>query len=104
MENQVNRGKLMIASFLTLVAAGMGFAARGAAGPAWAKMGIGPGEFGGIMGAGFLGFGFVILAGGILVEMFGYKKLLLLLTFIRITVHSTLNRNWLKNMMFRRNR
>jgi len=78
MENQVNRGKLMIASFLTLVAAGMGFAARGAAGPAWAEMGIGPGDFGGIMGAGFLGFGFVILGGGVLVEMFGYKKLLLL--------------------------
>ena len=78
MENQVDRGKLMIASFLTLVAAGMGFAARGAAGPAWAEMGIGPGDFGGIMGAGFLGFGFVILAGGVLVEMFGYKKLLIL--------------------------
>jgi MFS family permease len=78
MENQVNRGKLMIASFLTLVAAGMGFAARGAAGPAWAEMGIGPGDFGGIMGAGFLGFGFVILGGGVLVEMFGYKKLLIL--------------------------
>ena len=71
MENQVNRGKLMIASFLTLVAAGMGFAARGAAGPAWAEMGIGPGDFGGIMGAGFLGFGFVILGGGVLVELFG---------------------------------
>ena len=78
MENQVNRGRLMIASFLTLVAAGMGFAARGAAGPAWAEMGIGPGDFGGIMGAGFLGFGFVILGGGVLVELFGYKKLLLL--------------------------
>lgn len=78
MENQVDRGKLLIASFLTLVAAGVGFATRGAAGPAWAKMGIGPGEFGGIMGAGFLGFGFVILVGGVLVEMFGYKKLLLL--------------------------
>ena len=78
MENQVNRGRLMIASFLTLVAAGMGFAARGAAGPAWAEMGIGPGDFGAIMGAGFLGFGFVILGGGVLVELFGYKKLLLL--------------------------
>lgn len=82
MENQVDRGKLLIASFLTLVAAGMGFAARGAAGPAWAEMGIGPGDFGAIMGAGFLGFGFVILGGGVLVELFGYKKLLLLAIFL----------------------
>ena len=35
-----NRQKLLIASFLTLVAAGVGFATRGAAGPAWAEMGI----------------------------------------------------------------
>ncbi|MCH2210427.1 MAG: MFS transporter [Fuerstiella sp.] len=78
MEHKIKRGTLLIASFLTLVAAGAGFATRGAAGPAWAKMGIGPGEFGSIMGAGFIGFGFVIMIGGILVEKFGYKKLLLL--------------------------
>lgn len=78
MENNVHRGRLLLASFLTLVAAGAGFATRGAAGPAWAKMGIGPAEFGTIMGYGFLGFGFVIFLGGVLVEMFGYKKLLLL--------------------------
>lgn len=78
MANKVDRGKLLIASFLTLVAAGAGFACRGAAGPAWAKMGIGASDFGTIMGYGFLGFGFVILIGGVLVELFGYKKLLLL--------------------------
>ncbi|MEO2032566.1 MAG: MFS transporter [Planctomycetaceae bacterium] len=82
MEHKINRGILLFASFLTLVAAGAGFATRGAAGPAWAKMGIGPGDFGTIMGYGFLGFGFVIFVGGILVEMFGYKKLLLLSVFL----------------------
>jgi len=78
MDQPKNRGTLLVASFLTLVAAGAGFATRGAAGPAWAKMGIGPADFGTIMGYGFLGFGFVIFIGGILVELFGYKKLLLL--------------------------
>ena len=62
-----NRTKLLIASFLTLVAAGVGFATRGAAGPAWAEMGISQAQFGGIMGAGFLGFGIVILIGGFIV-------------------------------------
>ncbi|MBT4694642.1 MAG: MFS transporter [Planctomycetaceae bacterium] len=73
-----NRKTLLIASFLTLVAAGMGFATRGAAGPAWAAMGIDSGNFGMIMGYGFLGFGFVIFFGGIIVEFLGYKNLLLL--------------------------
>ena len=56
-----NRTKILIASFLTLVAAGVGFVTRGAVAPAWATMGIGPTEFGQIMGFGFLGFGVVIL-------------------------------------------
>ena len=72
-----NRKTLLIASFLTLVAAGAGFATRGAAGPAWAKMGIGQGDFGAIMGYGFLGFGFFIFFGGLFVELFGYKKLMI---------------------------
>ena len=72
-----NRKTLLIASFLTLVAAGAGFATRGAAGAAWAKMGIGQGDFGAIMGYGFLGFGFFIFFGGMFVEIFGYKKLMI---------------------------
>ena len=77
MEN--NRSKLLWISFLTLVAAGIGFATRGAAGGAWAdEYGISSGQFGGIMGAGFLGFGFVIFFGGIVVEALGYKKVLIL--------------------------
>ena len=73
-----NRTKILIASFLTLVAAGVGFVTRGAVAPAWATMGIGPTEFGQIMGFGFLGFGVVILAGGVFVELAGYKKTLLI--------------------------
>ncbi|WP_286766018.1 MULTISPECIES: MFS transporter [Rhodopirellula] len=71
------RGKLMVASFLTLVASGIGFATRTAAGGPWEReFNLGGGEFGAILGAGFLGFGLMIFFGGILVEKFGYKKLL----------------------------
>ena len=79
MDSSSVRGKLMWASFLTLVASGVGFATRAAAGGVFEReFGIGGGQFGAIMGAGFLGFGMMIFFGGILVEKFGYKKLLLL--------------------------
>ena len=77
MESSYARGKLMFASFLTLVASGVGFATRTAAGPAWQReFGITGEQFGVIMGAGFLGFGLMIFFGGILVEKLGYKLLL----------------------------
>ena len=76
---EFNRSKLMLASFLTLVAAGIGFATRASAGGVWeAEFNIGGKGFGDIMGAGFLGFGIMIFFGGVLVEFFGYKKLLVL--------------------------
>lgn len=79
MDSSGARGKLLWACFLTLVAAGFGFATRAAAGGVWEReFGIGGGQFGAIMGAGFLGFGMMIFFGGILVEKFGYKKLLFL--------------------------
>lgn len=77
MDPQYARGKLMLASFLTLVASGVGFACRAAAGGVWEReFGIGGGDFGAIMGAGFLGFGVMIFFGGVLVEKLGYKLLL----------------------------
>ncbi len=79
MDSSSARGKLMWASFLTLVASGVGFATRAAAAGVWEReFGIGGVGFGAIMGAGFLGFGMMIFFGGILVEKFGYKKLLFL--------------------------
>ena len=73
------RNRLMLASFLTLVASGVGFAVRAAMGGTWeAEFNIGGVQFGAIMGAGFLGFGMMIFFGGILVEKFGYKTLLAL--------------------------
>ena len=75
---EFNRTKLMLASFLTLVASGVGFATRAASGGIWeSSLGIDGGQFGAIMGAGFLGFGIMIFVGGFIVEAFGYKKVLM---------------------------
>lgn len=69
----------MWASFLTLVASGVGFAVRTAMSGIWgAEFNIDGQQFGQIMGAGFLGFGVMIFFGGILTEKFGYKNLLIL--------------------------
>ena len=77
--DESSRNKLMWASFLTLVASGVGFAVRTAMGGIWgAEFNIDGQQFGAIMGAGFLGFGLMIFFGGILTEQFGYKKLLML--------------------------
>ena len=74
---EFNRTKLMWASFLTLLASGVGFATRAASGGIWeSSLGIDGGQFGAIMGAGFLGFGIMIFVGGFIVEAFGYKKVL----------------------------
>lgn len=82
--NESSRKKLMWASFITLVASGVGFAVRTAMGGVWgAEFNIGGQEFGKIMGAGFLGFGMMIFFGGVLTEKFGYKKLL----FVAFALH-----------------
>ena len=74
-----NRTKLMLASFLTLVASGVGFATRAAAGGVWeSNLGIDGSQFGAIMGAGFLGFGIMIFLGGFIVEAIGYKTVLVI--------------------------
>lgn len=76
---EFNRSKLMLASFLTLVAAGVGFATRAACAGIWEReLGLNGVQFGVIMGYGFLGFGVVIFAGGLIVETLGYKKVLIL--------------------------
>lgn len=74
-----SRTKLMLASFLTLVASGVGFATRAASAGIWEReLGLNGVRFGEIMGAGFLGFGIVIFVGGIIVEALGYKRVLVL--------------------------
>ena len=74
-----NRTKLLIAGFLTLIAAGIGFAVRGGLLDVWAKQyGFTMTELGQITGGGLLGFGLVILIVGFLIDAVGYKKLMIM--------------------------
>lgn len=74
-----NRKKLLTAGFLTLIAAGIGFAVRGGLLGIWSnKYGFTMTELGQITGGGLLGFGLVILIAGFLIDTIGYKKLMIL--------------------------
>lgn len=74
-----NRKILLIAGFLTLIAAGIGFAVRGGILPIWSQQyGFTMTELGGITGGGLVGFGIVILLAGLLIDAIGYKPLMLI--------------------------
>ena len=74
-----NRKKLLTAGFLTLIAAGIGFAVRGGLLEIWSKQyGFTMTELGQITGGGLLGFGLVILIAGALIDFVGYKKLMII--------------------------
>lgn len=71
--------KIFLASFLTLIAAGIGFAIRGAVLEEWANQyGFTMFELGNITGGGLAGFGLVIIIASFFVDQIGYKTVLLL--------------------------
>ena len=72
-----NRKKLLTAGFLTLIAAGIGFAVRGGLLGIWSEQyGFTMTELGQITGGGLLGFGIVILVAGAFIDVLGYKRLM----------------------------
>src|SRR2546422_1581244 len=74
-----NGNRLFIGSFLTLVAAGMGFSARGAVLALWgAEYGFTRAELGVITGFGLTGFGLTVIFFSVLVERWGYGVFLAL--------------------------
>lgn len=74
-----NRSTLLWASFLTLIAAGVGFAIRGGILDDWgAQYGFTKGELGTITGGGLVGFGVTILICSLIVDRIGYKPLMVL--------------------------
>lgn len=74
-----HRTAIFLASFLTLIAAGMGFAIRGGILNDWAaQYGFTKFELGLITGGGLLGFGLVILGASLITDWIGYKAMLLL--------------------------
>ncbi|MCA9041052.1 MAG: MFS transporter, partial [Planctomycetaceae bacterium] len=77
--SESNRFPLFIASFLTLIAAGMGFAIRGAILDDWSiQFGFTKGELGGITGGGLVGFGVIIIFFSLFTDTVGYKPLMIL--------------------------
>src|SRR5687768_3770434 len=71
-----NATRLLWAGFLAILAAGIGFGIRGGILAAWAAdFGFTGAQLGAIGGAGFTGFCFGIIIGGVVVDRIGYGKL-----------------------------
>jgi MFS family permease len=74
-----NAHRLLWAGFMAILAAGVGFAIRGGIFPTWAsEYGFSGAQLGAIGGAGFTGFCFGIILGGVIVDKLGYGKLVFL--------------------------
>ncbi len=73
-----NAKRLLWAGFLAILAAGIGFGVRGGILSNWAAdFGFTGAQLGAIGGAGFTGFCFGIIIGGVVVDKIGYGKLVL---------------------------
>ena len=77
--SEIHRSRLLWAGFMAILAAGVGFAIRGGIFDNWAgEYGFTGAQLGAIGGAGFSGFCFGIIIGGVIVDKIGYGKLVLL--------------------------
>ncbi len=75
---EANRSRLLWAGFMAILAAGVGFAIRGGIFDNWgAEFGFTGAELGAIGGAGFSGFCFGIIIGGVICDKIGYGKLVI---------------------------
>src|SRR3954466_3817116 len=71
-----NASRLLWAGFMAILAAGVGFAVRGGIFDNWGKeYNFTASQLGAIGGAGFSGFCFGIILGGVIVDKIGYGKL-----------------------------
>lgn len=81
----MNKKKLLVASFLTILVAGLGFAVRGGLLVEWGnEFGFTQTELGQITGGGFVGFGIVILIASLFLDRFGYKPFLMLAGILHV--------------------
>jgi MFS family permease len=80
-----NEKRLLWAGFMAILAAGVGFAIRGGIFDNWqAEYGFTGAQLGAIGGAGFTGFCFGIVVGGVLADKLGYGKLVMLAFVLHI--------------------
>jgi MFS family permease len=80
-----NNRQLFLASFFTLIAAGIGFAIRGAILADWAtEFGFTKQRLGDITGGGLVGFGITIIACSLVADRVGYKPLMVLAFLLHV--------------------
>lgn len=78
-QSNEHRSRLLWAGFMAILAAGAGFAIRGGIFDNWAQeYGFTGTQLGAIGGAGFIGFCFGIIFGGVIADKVGYGKLVVL--------------------------
>jgi MFS family permease len=78
MTDKSRQFQIFLASFMTLIAAGMGFAIRAAILSDWeAQFGFTKAELGSITGGGLVGFGVTIIVCSIFADRLGYRAILL---------------------------
>jgi MFS family permease len=81
----LNEKLLFWASFLTLIAAGIGFAVRGAILKDWGQQfGFTQSELGTITGGGLIGFGLAIIFFSFCADLFGYGRLMLVAFLLHV--------------------
>lgn len=81
----MNNQKLLVASFLTILVAGVGTAVRGGLLVEWGTaFGFTQTELGQITGGGFTGFGLFILISSLFLDKFGYKPFLLIAAVLHV--------------------
>src|SRR5205085_409249 len=85
MGQPINTRQIFIASFITLVAAGIGFSVRGGIlGDLSSQFGFTKTELGSITGGGLAGFGLTIIFFSFFADKFGYKPLLIGAFFLHL--------------------
>ncbi len=73
-----NAKRLLLAGFMAILAAGVGFSVRGGILSDWgAQFGFTQSDLGNITGGGLTGFGIIILLGAVFADRIGYGKLLI---------------------------
>jgi MFS family permease len=78
MSDAASQKRIFLASFMTLIAAGIGFGIRGAVLADWAgQFGFTKTDLGTITGGGLTGFGFTIIFFSLFADKFGYRALML---------------------------
>jgi MFS family permease len=81
-----NNRNLFLASFFTLIAAGIGFSIRGAILDDWAaEFGFTKSKLGDITGGGLVGFGITIIACSLIADKVGYKLLMVLAFLLHVS-------------------